>query len=205
MTRKRTNINKSKNTSFTKSTSKYLVIFLIFFIIIIISIYAYSIQENDSISNSDHSGKWLFAMDTPEASVGSKSEYNTGFIPTLVIVDVNGIIVHREAGVHSAPQLLQYINKIQDGTADNLGTAPDFSLTMFNEKIFKLSDYQGKNIILDLMAVRCPPCHDQMPELYAVKKELGDDIVILSIDVDGAYGQETKASVIEAFGQYIME
>lgn len=205
MARKRTNIKQSKHSSFFKSTSKYLVICLIFFIIIIVSIYAYSSQENVPTSNSAHSGRWLFAMDTLEVSVGSKSAYNTGYIPTLVIIDLNGNIVHREAGVHTKQQLIQYINKIKDGTAENLGPAPDFSLTMFDNEIFTLSNYEGKNIIIDLMAVRCPPCHDQMPELQAVKKEIGDDIIILSIDVDGAYGQETKETVIAAFGQYIEE
>jgi hypothetical protein len=44
-----------------------------------------------------------------------------------------------------------------------------------------------------------------MPELYKVKEEKGDDIVILSIDVDAAYGYETENDVRETFGEYIKE
>ena len=53
------------------------------------------------------------------------------------------------------------------------------------------------------MAVRCPPCHQQMPELQKVKLEREEDIVILSIDADAAYGSETENDVLEAFGEYI--
>jgi len=44
-----------------------------------------------------------------------------------------------------------------------------------------------------------------MPELQKVKKELGNDVVILSIDVDGASGQESAQDVEDAFGIYIKE
>ena len=55
------------------------------------------------------------------------------------------------------------------------------------------------------MAVRCPPCEQQMPELQKVKKKLGNDVVILSIDVDGAGGYESAQDVKDAFGTYIKE
>lgn len=181
-----------------------MIVGIILLVIIILgSIFAFTAQENTSISNSDQPGRWLFAMDTSEATVGSKSDYSTGYIPTLVIIDHNGNIVHRAAGVHTKLELLGYIDEITTGTAGNLGKAPDFTLTTFNNEVFKLSDYQGKILILDFMAVRCPPCHDQMPELHAVKEEKGDDVVILSIDVDGAYGRETEQDVIKTFEEYI--
>lgn len=205
MARKRAKKKQSKQSLFSKSTSKYGVIGVILLIIIVVSIFAFTTQENIPTSTSDQPGKWLFAMDTSKAAVGSKSAYSTGYIPTLVIIDPNGNIVHWDAGVHTKQQLLQYINKIADGTAESLGPAPDFTLTTFNDKTFKLSDCQGKTVILDFMAVSCPPCHDQMPELQAVKEEKGDDIVILSIDVYGAYNQETEQNVKDAFGEYIKE
>lgn len=205
MARKRAKKKQSKQSLFSKSTLKYGVIGVILLIIIAASIFAFTAQENTPTSTSDQPGKWLFAMDNSEEAVGSKSAYSTGYIPTLVIIDPNGNIVHRDAGVHTKQELLQYVNKIADGTAENLGPAPDFALTTFNGEAFKLSDCQGKTVILDFMAVRCPPCHDQMPELQAVKEEKADDIVILSIDVDGAYGGETEQDVTNTFGEYIKE
>ena len=56
------------------------------------------------------------------------------------------------------------------------------------------------------------PCYEaaksRLEELVLNKKvklEKGDDIVILSIDVDAAYGYETENDVREAFGEYIKE
>lgn len=144
-------------------------------------------------------------MDTSEAAVGSNSAYSTGYIPTLVIIDPDGYIVHRDAGVHTKQELLGYIDDIADGTAENLGAAPDFTLTTLNDETFKLSDYQGKTVVLDFMAARCLPCHQQMPELQALKEEKADEVVILSIDTDGAYGMETEQDVTNTFGEYIKE
>lgn len=85
---------------------------------------------------------------------------------------------------------------------DNIlwGNAPDFTLTTFGGKIFTLSNYQGKVIVLDLMAVRCPPCEAQMSELNAVHEEKGEEIVIISIDVDRS---ETEQRVRQKFGDYV--
>ena len=146
-------------------------------------------------------GKWLFAMDT--AGVGTESQYNTGYIPTLVIIDSDGNIVFRESGVHTKEQLLQYIDSAEDGTLENLGVAPDFTLTTFNDETFKLSEQRGKVVLLDFMADYCEPCKLQMPKLQEVKEELGDNIVILSIDI--AYPQETENMIRESFGKYILE
>lgn len=203
MTRSRAKKERSKQTPVSKSTLKYGCAAVVIFIIVAASIFAFTTQQNMPSSTSSQPGRWLFAMDTPSEAVGSKSAYSTGYIPTLVIIDPDGNIVHRQAGVHTKQQLLEFINKIADGSAEILGSAPDFSLTTFNDEKFKLSGYRGKTVILDFMAVRCPPCHQQMPELQAIKEEKGDDIVILSIDVDGAYNQETEQDVKNTFEEYI--
>ncbi|MFW6122431.1 MAG: TlpA family protein disulfide reductase [Petrotogales bacterium] len=203
MTRSRAKKEQPKQTPVSKSTLKYGCAAVIIFIIIAASIFAFTTQQNMPSSTSSQPGRWLFAMDTPSEAVGSRSAYSTGYIPTLVIIDPDGNIVHRQAGVHTKQQLLEFINKIADGSAEILGAAPDFSLTTFNDEKFKLSVYRGKTVILDFMAVRCPPCHQQMPELQAIKEEKGDDIVILSIDVDGAYSQETEQDVKNTFEEYI--
>lgn len=164
------------------------------------------INDNTDIPNTDDSndGSWLFAMDTQNDYVGGYEEYRTGYIPTLVIVDVNGNIVHKSAGVHTKDDLLQYVNDAEQSDSGRT-PAPDFTLETLYGNEFTLSDYRGTPVILDLMAVRCPPCEQQMPELQKLKKELGNDVVILSIDVDGAAGSETAQDVKNAFGTYIKE
>ena len=85
-----------------------------------------------------------------------------------------------------------------------MGAAPDFSLETINDETFTLSDNLGKTVIIDLMAVRCPPCKTQMPELQELNMEKGDSIIIISIDVDGIYGMEDEEDVINAFSDYIL-
>jgi len=202
MTRKRTNKKAKSKSNLKKTNLKYGLILLAILIIAAGSIIALTSQDDEPSEEQSQPGKWLFAMDTSSAHVGSYEEYSTGYIPTLVIIDINGDITHKEAGVHQKGELLDLIQQAQS-PGDTLGPAPDFTLETLNGKTFKLSEYQGKVVILDIMAVRCPPCHQQMPELQKVKLEREEDIVILSIDADAAYGSETENDVLEAFGEYI--
>ena len=157
-------------------------------------------QNGDNDSDvGDSNGKWLFAMDT--ANVGYM--YSASGIPTLVIIDPNGNIVYYNQGAHSKDQLLPYIESAEQGTAESLGEALDFTLTTFNDEEFTLSEHRGEIVLLDIMGVGCPPCEMQMPELQKVKQEKGDNITILSIDV--YYSGETKEDVRETYGEYIKE
>jgi len=154
--------------------------------------------------DSSNDGTWLFAMDTQSEYVGGNDEYRTGYIPTLVIIDIDGNIVHKSAGVHTKDELIQHVEDAEQSSSGRT-PAPDFTLETLYGNQFRLSEYRGTPVILDLMAVRCPPCEQQMPELQKVKKELGNDVVILSIDVDGASGYESAQDVKDAFGTYIKE
>jgi hypothetical protein len=212
MSRKRSQHHPQKKTKKQQNQTMYL---LVTAIIIIGAIAALVLLQDpgekstsddtiDSTQNIVDDGKWLFAMDTPTDYVGGYEEYRTGYIPTLVIIDVDGNIVHKSAGVHTQSELIGYVEDAEE-SASGREQAPDFTLETLYGAEFTLSSYQGTPIILDLMAVRCPPCEDQMPELQKVKKELGNDVVILSIDVDGAAGSESAQDVLNAFGQYIKE
>ena len=205
MARKRSNEKVKNKNTLKKTNLKYGLLLLAILIVVTGSILALTSQDSEPSENqTSQPGKWLFALDTSSAHVGSYEEYSTGYIPTLVIIDINGDITHKNAGVHQKEELLDLIQQAQS-PGDTLGPAPDFTLETFNGETFTLSEHQGKVVILDIMAVRCPPCHQQMPELYKVKEEKGDDIVILSIDVDAAYGYETENDVRETFGEYIKE
>jgi hypothetical protein len=210
MSRKRSQHHSQNKAKKPKNQTLYLAVTAI---IIIAAIAALILaQEPSNINNANtndtstdtNDGTWLFAMDTPTEYVGGYGEYNTGYIPTLIIIDVDGNIVHKSAGVHSKDDLIQYVQEAEESSTGRT-PAPDFTLDTLHGNQFTLSDHRGTPIILDLMAVRCPPCEQQMPELQKVKKELGDDVVILSIDVDGAGGYESAQDVIEAFGEYVKE
>jgi len=204
MTRRRSNPHTKKQ---TKKNSGFKQNHLIYIAIILaITIASGAIialqsneEQNQNPSSSTKSDRWLFAMDTD--NIGSK--YQASSIPTIAIIDINGNIVYYNVGVHTKNQLLPYVESAEKGTAEILAAAPDFTVTTFNEKTFKLSDNEGKVVLIDLMAEYCGPCKTQMPELQKIKQEKGDDIIILSIDV--AYPNESEELVRSVFGEYIKE
>ena len=206
MPRKRSQYHPQKNTKKTRNLMLYLSIIAIIIIVVISALILVKDPSENTNNNSTDvdEGTWFFAMDTSTEYVGGNQEYNTGYIPTLIIIDIDGNIVHKSAGVHLKDELIELVEEAEKSSTVR-ESAPDFTLELINGGQFTLSDYKGTPVILDLMAVRCPPCKDQMPELQKVDKELGDDVIILSIDVDGAVGYETTQDVINAFGEYIKE
>lgn len=67
--------------------------------------------------------------------------------------------------------------------------APDFQLQQVNKnnemETIRLSDLQGKGVMLNFWATYCPPCEAEMPymeKLYPEYKEKGIEIVAVSLD-----------------------
>lgn len=68
-------------------------------------------------------------------------------------------------------------------------TAPpqwvNLELTDVNSgQTFRLADFEGRFVLLEEMAVWCPLCLDQQLQLREAKSLLGDEVVLVSIDVD---------------------
>lgn len=54
--------------------------------------------------------------------------------------------------------------------------AADFGFRAIDdEKMRKLSDYRGKDVILAFWATWCPPCRAEIPHLKELRKEIGSD------------------------------
>ncbi|MCR8847855.1 redoxin domain-containing protein [Rossellomorea sp. SC111] len=64
-------------------------------------------------------------------------------------------------------------------------TAPDFALTTLDGEEVKLSDYQGKKVILNFWATWCPPCKAEMPhmEQYYEKNAKKENVEILAVNL----------------------
>lgn len=67
--------------------------------------------------------------------------------------------------------------------------APDFQLTQINEnnelETIKLSDLEGKGVMLNFWATYCKPCEAEMPfmeKLYPEYQDKGIEIVAVSLD-----------------------
>lgn len=48
---------------------------------------------------------------------------------------------------------------------------------------FKLSDYSGKVVILEMMDPGCPICKDQLKEIASALEVVGDEAVAVSVDI----------------------
>jgi thiol-disulfide isomerase/thioredoxin len=85
-----------------------------------------------------------------------------------------------------------------NNTSASWGDAPDFTLKTLDGDTIKLSDFQGKIVLLDMMGVDCPYCVYMMPILKYISENYSE-VVIISVDV---YQYETEAylqSLIDAF------
>ena len=61
--------------------------------------------------------------------------------------------------------------------------APDFRLETENGDIVVLSDFRGRPVFINFFAVWCGPCRFEMPEIESIYNSLGDDLVVLTVDV----------------------
>ena len=69
---------------------------------------------------------------------------------------------------------------------------PQFVLKDLNGRTVRLSDYQGKVVLINFWATWCPPCRAEMPDLVRLQREHGKEgLQIIGI----TYPPEKKARV----------
>ena len=73
--------------------------------------------------------------------------------------------------------------------------AKDFSVTLTNGDSFKLSEYKGRVVIMNIWATWCAPCHAETPDFVDFYNEYKDKgLTILGVSVD-----EQGKSVVQPF------
>lgn len=60
--------------------------------------------------------------------------------------------------------------------------APDITMTDFDGERFRLSDYEGKPLVVNFWASWCPNCIAEMPEFEKVHRAMSGDIAFLGIN-----------------------
>ena len=65
------------------------------------------------------------------------------------------------------------------------GGAPDFRLPSVDGSMVRLSDYQGRVVIVDFWATWCPPCLEMIPVLSDLHRRYsGKGLTILGVSLD---------------------
>jgi len=100
----------------------------------------------------------------------------------LIVSAIALMILGREANVVeiSGPQSVASSGELQDATI--AVEAADFEFTeVHSQELRRLSDYEGKVVVLNFWATWCAPCLDEIPDLNRLQNKYPDDLVIISI------------------------
>ncbi len=63
--------------------------------------------------------------------------------------------------------------------------APDFNLVDTQEQTHRLSDYQGRVVLINFWSVWCAPCRKEMPAMQRAWEQVRDrDVVILAVNLE---------------------
>jgi len=77
--------------------------------------------------------------------------------------------------------------------------APDFSLTLFDGRTVRLSDFRGKVVFLNFWASWCPPCREEAPLLeQAWRRYRNEGVIFLGVDIQDT--EEAARRFIQDFG-----
>lgn len=82
-------------------------------------------------------------------------------------------------------------------------TPPDFELTTLDGESVKLSDYQGKKVILNFWATWCPPCRAEMPHMqdYFEEQAAKENVEILAVNLTTEdHGLDKVENFVEEYG-----
>jgi cytochrome c biogenesis protein CcmG/thiol:disulfide interchange protein DsbE len=81
-----------------------------------------------------------------------------------------------------------YYQQLQAGNRTGF-PAPDFTLQDLSGQVYRLADFQGKVVFLNVWATWCAPCRMEMPSMERLYRRFqGSDFVMLAVseDEDGA-------------------
>lgn len=97
--------------------------------------------------------------------------------------------------IHACPSLA---HPASDTTTTEYREAPDFSLEQADGNTFRLSEYAGKVIVINIWATWCGPCREEIPEFMELQKEMEGDVQFVGVSVDEE-GWETVRPFEEKF------
>ena len=104
-------------------------------------------------------------------------------------VEVNGLQVKEEP----KEEIVEESVEEEKEDKSNYTKAYDFTVYDENNNAYKLSDFEGKPVVLNFWASWCGPCKSEMPDFEIAYQEYGEKIQFLMINMTDGY-QETVSS-----------
>ncbi|MDD5398370.1 MAG: TlpA disulfide reductase family protein [Dehalococcoidia bacterium] len=104
-------------------------------------------------------------------------------IVLIAAVAVADRVIHANASIPVPSSASEPAGQTDVKTGTSIGfAAPDFTLPTTDAKEFKLSDYRGKNVILNFWATWCGPCRLEIPAFKEIHNKYNDgSIVVVAI------------------------
>ena len=104
-------------------------------------------------------------------------------------VEVNGLQVKEEP----KEEIVEESVEEEKEDKSNYTKAYEFMVYDENNNAYKLSDFEGKPVVLNFWASWCGPCKSEMPDFEVAYQEYGEKIQFLMINMTDGY-QETVSS-----------
>lgn len=124
------------------------------------------------------------------ADVNESSKSNEGAETTAKVTNSSGgprLDAMRNAGRAQTMMLPEEVRDAEIQTLDG--------------ETFRLADYKGKVVVLDLWATWCPPCREEIPHLIELSKEYKDQgVEVIGLDVDQTETVEAIREFADEFG-----
>jgi len=101
-------------------------------------------------------------------------------IPFLIVLAIVSLIMTRHDAPRSRPVAGRWV------VLKPSAPVPTQDFLLPEGKRGRLSDYKGKVVLLNIWATWCAPCLKELPSLVELQKQKGDDLVVLTLSIDGA-------------------
>lgn len=93
---------------------------------------------------------------------------------------------------------------LSEGAGSSSSSSTDWrgvALTdVYTGQSFSISDFNGKVVVLETMAVWCPTCVRQQIEIHALRDRFGDQVVSVTLDIDRNEGQDILRRHVQTYG-----
>ena len=100
-------------------------------------------------------------------------------------------------GIATAPQATEYDGEAVAETEGQPSLAPDFTVYDLEGNAHKLSDFQGKPVLLNFWASWCGPCQMEMPDFQKYYESHGDKVNFVIVNLTD--GQQETVESASAF------